>query len=223
MPDPVTGAPTVAFPLASAGLPGAPAPRTVLVVDDEKNIRRTLQLVLEGEGYHVLGAETAEAGARDPGEPGDPRRSRDPRREAPGHERPRGARARSAATRRRATCRSSSSAGTRRCTTRCRPSSSARATSSRSRSTASASSSASTTSLDAAQGAAGARASVAEQQLQRYEMIGTSAADAAALPRASTRSRRPRRRVLITGESGTGKELIAAPSTASARARTGRS
>ncbi len=38
---------------------GAPAPRTVLVVDDEKNIRRTLQLVLEGEGYRVLGAETA--------------------------------------------------------------------------------------------------------------------------------------------------------------------
>jgi two-component system nitrogen regulation response regulator NtrX len=34
-------------------------PKTVLVVDDEKNIRRTLQLVLEGEGYKVLGAETA--------------------------------------------------------------------------------------------------------------------------------------------------------------------
>src|SRR5271169_2390865 len=42
--------------------PGAPAPKTVLVVDDEKNIRRTLQLVLEGEGYRVLGAETAEQG-----------------------------------------------------------------------------------------------------------------------------------------------------------------
>ncbi|HEY6458859.1 MAG TPA: response regulator, partial [Polyangiaceae bacterium] len=39
--------------------PAAPTPRTVLVVDDEKNIRRTLQLVLEGEGYKVLGAETA--------------------------------------------------------------------------------------------------------------------------------------------------------------------
>ncbi len=39
--------------------PGTPDPRTVLVVDDEKNIRRTLQLVLEGEGYRVLGAETA--------------------------------------------------------------------------------------------------------------------------------------------------------------------
>jgi DNA-binding NtrC family response regulator len=31
-------------------------------VDDEKNIRRTLQLVLEGDGYRVLGAETAGAG-----------------------------------------------------------------------------------------------------------------------------------------------------------------
>jgi two-component system, NtrC family, nitrogen regulation response regulator NtrX len=46
--------------LPSAAPPGAPSPRTVLVVDDEKNIRRTLQLVLEGEGYKVLGAETAE-------------------------------------------------------------------------------------------------------------------------------------------------------------------
>ncbi len=34
--------------------------KTILVVDDEKNIRRTLQLVLEGEGYRVIGAETAE-------------------------------------------------------------------------------------------------------------------------------------------------------------------
>jgi two-component system, NtrC family, nitrogen regulation response regulator NtrX len=49
--------PTPAGPTAP---PGTPTPRTVLVVDDEKNIRRTLQLVLEGEGYHVLGAETAE-------------------------------------------------------------------------------------------------------------------------------------------------------------------
>src|SRR5580704_19336563 len=44
----------------SSAPPGTPAPPTVLVVDDEKNIRRTLQLVLEGEGYKVLGAETAE-------------------------------------------------------------------------------------------------------------------------------------------------------------------
>jgi DNA-binding NtrC family response regulator len=43
----------------SSAPPGLPAPRTVLVVDDEKNIRRTLQLVLEGEGYQFLGAETA--------------------------------------------------------------------------------------------------------------------------------------------------------------------
>jgi len=34
----------------------------VLVVDDEKNIRRTLALVLEGEGFEVVDAETAEAG-----------------------------------------------------------------------------------------------------------------------------------------------------------------
>ncbi len=47
-------------PTPSSPPPGDPAPRTVLVVDDEKNIRRTLQLVLEGEGYRFLGAETAE-------------------------------------------------------------------------------------------------------------------------------------------------------------------
>ena len=46
--------------LPSPAAPGAPAAKTVLVVDDEKNIRRTLQLVLEGEGYQFLGAETAE-------------------------------------------------------------------------------------------------------------------------------------------------------------------
>lgn len=40
----------------------APTAKTILVVDDEKNIRRTLQLVLEGEGYKVVGAETAEQG-----------------------------------------------------------------------------------------------------------------------------------------------------------------
>jgi len=38
----------------------SPLSKTVLVVDDEKNIRRTLQLVLEGDGYKVIGAETAE-------------------------------------------------------------------------------------------------------------------------------------------------------------------
>src|SRR5690242_13135593 len=35
---------------------------TVLVVDDEKNIRRTLRMVLEGSGFDVLEAETAEQG-----------------------------------------------------------------------------------------------------------------------------------------------------------------
>lgn len=35
-------------------------PPTVLVVDDEKNIRRTLEMVLSGAGYHVLEAATAE-------------------------------------------------------------------------------------------------------------------------------------------------------------------
>jgi len=33
-------------------------PPTVLVVDDEKNIRRTLEMVLTGEGYRVLEAES---------------------------------------------------------------------------------------------------------------------------------------------------------------------
>ena len=58
--------------MTSVPAPGTPAPRTVLVVDDEKNIRRTLQLVLEGEGYHVLGAETAEEGLRSLQNPGSP-------------------------------------------------------------------------------------------------------------------------------------------------------
>ncbi|APR77346.1 Response regulator of zinc sigma-54-dependent two-component system [Minicystis rosea] len=42
------------------GAEGAPAAPTILVVDDERNIRRTLDLVLRGEGYAVLEAPTAE-------------------------------------------------------------------------------------------------------------------------------------------------------------------
>jgi two-component system nitrogen regulation response regulator NtrX len=36
----------------------------ILIVDDEKNIRRTLSLILEGEGYEVLTAERAEEGLK---------------------------------------------------------------------------------------------------------------------------------------------------------------
>jgi len=35
---------------------------TILIVDDEKNIRRTLRMVLEGSGHQVLDAESAEQG-----------------------------------------------------------------------------------------------------------------------------------------------------------------
>ncbi|MDP9001062.1 MAG: sigma-54 dependent transcriptional regulator [Myxococcota bacterium] len=59
MPDVAPGYLAPSVPSPSIPPPEMPAPRTVLVVDDEKNIRRTLQLVLEGEGYRVLGAETA--------------------------------------------------------------------------------------------------------------------------------------------------------------------
>jgi DNA-binding NtrC family response regulator len=41
-------------------LPLAPVAPTALVVDDETNIRRTLEMVLSGEGYRVLEAESAE-------------------------------------------------------------------------------------------------------------------------------------------------------------------
>src|SRR5215475_10584870 len=42
------------------GTPLAAAAVTVLVVDDEKNIRRTLGMVLDGDGYNVLEAESGE-------------------------------------------------------------------------------------------------------------------------------------------------------------------
>jgi two-component system nitrogen regulation response regulator NtrX len=41
-------------------LPLAPVSPMVLVVDDEKNIRRTVEMVLTGEGYRVTGAASAE-------------------------------------------------------------------------------------------------------------------------------------------------------------------
>jgi len=48
-------------PSAAAGDDGsAPPAPTILVVDDERNIRRTLDLVLRGEGYQVLVAPDAE-------------------------------------------------------------------------------------------------------------------------------------------------------------------
>jgi two-component system, NtrC family, nitrogen regulation response regulator NtrX len=52
---------TPAAPSTPSGAPpAAPTPARVLVVDDEKNIRRTLDLVLSGEGYEVAEAGTAE-------------------------------------------------------------------------------------------------------------------------------------------------------------------
>ena len=54
MPAPSTGA----SPHAPPGEAAAP---TILVVDDERNIRRTLDLVLCGEGYRVVEAASAEA------------------------------------------------------------------------------------------------------------------------------------------------------------------
>ena len=44
--------------MSEAATDARPTAKTILVVDDEKNIRRTLQLVLEGEGYRVIGAES---------------------------------------------------------------------------------------------------------------------------------------------------------------------
>jgi two-component system, NtrC family, nitrogen regulation response regulator NtrX len=51
---------TAASPSSSGSMATLRPPSTILIVDDEKNIRRTLQMVLEGEGYATLEAETAE-------------------------------------------------------------------------------------------------------------------------------------------------------------------
>jgi two-component system, NtrC family, nitrogen regulation response regulator NtrX len=47
-------------------------PPRVLIVDDEKNIRRTLELVLRGEGYEVVEAESAEDALQILGNPSAP-------------------------------------------------------------------------------------------------------------------------------------------------------
>jgi two-component system nitrogen regulation response regulator NtrX len=48
--------------MTTSAAPGATTAGTVLVIDDEPNIRRALELVLTGEGYLVLTAATAELG-----------------------------------------------------------------------------------------------------------------------------------------------------------------
>jgi len=50
----------VTTPPPAAVTDTVPTPPRVLVVDDEKNIRRTLELVLRGEGYEVVEAQSAE-------------------------------------------------------------------------------------------------------------------------------------------------------------------
>jgi DNA-binding NtrC family response regulator len=52
--------------------PLSTVPPTVLVCDDEKNIRRTLEMVLTGEGYRVLEAESAEKALEILGNPYEP-------------------------------------------------------------------------------------------------------------------------------------------------------
>jgi len=52
--------------------PLSTVPPTVLVVDDEKNIRRILEMVLTGEGYRVLEAESGEKALETLGNPHEP-------------------------------------------------------------------------------------------------------------------------------------------------------
>jgi CheY-like chemotaxis protein len=47
---------------------------TILVVDDEKNIRRTLRMVLEGSGFNTLEASSAAASKRSRKSVASPRR-----------------------------------------------------------------------------------------------------------------------------------------------------
>jgi len=68
-----TGGDTVTLAMTTpAAADAKPTAKTILVVDDEKNIRRTLQLVLEGEGYRVMGAESAEQALEILGSPNTP-------------------------------------------------------------------------------------------------------------------------------------------------------
>ncbi|NUQ78547.1 MAG: sigma-54-dependent Fis family transcriptional regulator, partial [Polyangiaceae bacterium] len=53
--------PSSSSPPLPHGPEGAAAAPTILVVDDERNIRRTLDLVLRGEGYRVVEAASGEA------------------------------------------------------------------------------------------------------------------------------------------------------------------
>jgi DNA-binding NtrC family response regulator len=59
-------------PPSNAVTDALPTPPRVLVVDDEKNIRRTLELVLRGEGYEVVEAGSAEEALQILANPRDP-------------------------------------------------------------------------------------------------------------------------------------------------------
>ncbi len=50
--------------MSEAALPDSSPTLAILIVDDEKNIRRAIRLILEAERYHVVEAATAEEGAK---------------------------------------------------------------------------------------------------------------------------------------------------------------
>jgi two-component system nitrogen regulation response regulator NtrX len=58
--EPPAGGPGAPGPTSARPAEGGAVPPTILVVDDERNIRRTLGLVLRGEGYRVIEAASAE-------------------------------------------------------------------------------------------------------------------------------------------------------------------